>query len=79
MLDGYFYFFIIIIFFFFFLAHPGGLESGVHNVGMRVHGVLHHIPVVRRRHPSAMGQSVQRPDQLGAQEEQEAERQEDRY
>lgn len=54
-------------------AYPSGLEGRVHNVGVRVHGVLHDLRSVGRRHPSAVGQSVQRPDELGAQEEQEEE------
>lgn len=40
-------------------AYPSGLESSVHNVGMRVHGVLHGVPVFRRWHSAAVGQSVQ--------------------
>lgn len=44
---------------------------------MRVHGLLYGVLVVGRRHPSAVGQPVQRPDELGAQEEQKAEGQEE--
>lgn len=39
---------------------------------MRVHGVLHGVPGARRWHSTAVGQSVQRPNQPGAQEEQKA-------
>lgn len=70
------FFFYICIYLFYFCnvtAYTSGLESRVHNVGVCVHGLLFDLRVVGRRHPSAVGQSVQRSVEPGTQEEQEEE------
>jgi len=55
------------------LAYPSSLESSIHNVGGRVHSVLYDLFGVWQRHSSAVGQSVQRSNELGAQEKQKKE------
>lgn len=55
------------------LAYPSSLESSVHNVGGRVHSVLYDLFGVWQRHSSAVGQSVQRSNELGAQNKQKKE------
>lgn len=54
-----------VFFFFIVSAHTSSLESGVRHVSVRVHGVLYDLRDIRRRHPSAVGQSVQRPNEHG--------------